>query len=35
MVIRRALDLSRFRLENRFLREETRGGGPSGARLGS
>jgi two-component system, NtrC family, response regulator AtoC len=34
-VIRRALDLSRFRLENRFLREETRGGGPFGELVGS
>jgi two-component system response regulator AtoC len=35
MVIRRALDLSRFRLENRFLREETRGGAPFGELVGS
>jgi two-component system response regulator AtoC len=34
MVIRRALDLSRFRLENRFLREEKRGG-PLGELVGS
>jgi len=35
MVIRRALDLSRFRLENRFLRAETRGSGPFGELVGS
>jgi len=35
MVIGRALDLSRFRLENRFLRAETRGSGPFGELVGS
>jgi two-component system response regulator AtoC len=35
IVIRRALDLSRFRLENRFLREQTGGGARLGALIGA
>ncbi len=35
MVIRRALDLSRFRLENRFLREQTNGAQRFGGLIGS